>query len=147
MERLDPKRKRPKKKRTTVVSRHGRHRFQTGMITATLLQRGLAMREAFEISRALRECVGAREEITTEQLVEELEALLAERGIDAPDGAPDGAPLSPDGGPLSRDDGGLIVLTATGERPFSREDLLRDLFSGLQQNGVLEVWHYDKFGI
>jgi len=61
-----------------VVSRHGRYRFQTGLITASLLKRGLAMEEAFAISTELRQQLRGREEIGTEELEEMLQALVLE---------------------------------------------------------------------
>ena len=42
-----------RRKRAMVISRHGRYRFQSGMVTASLLKRGLEMAEAFSISSAL----------------------------------------------------------------------------------------------
>ena len=67
-----------KRKRPMVVSRHGRYRFQTGLITASLLKRGLAMEEAFAISTELRQQLRGREEIGTEELEEMLQALVLE---------------------------------------------------------------------
>ena len=51
-----------------VVSRHGRYRFQTGMITASLLQRGLPMAEAFTISNKLKDDIATLSEISSDQL-------------------------------------------------------------------------------
>ena len=57
-----------KKRRPTVVSRHGRYRFQTGMVTASLLQRGIEMADAFLISNKLRDEIRPLDEITAEEL-------------------------------------------------------------------------------
>ena len=57
-----------KKHRPTVVSRHGRYRFQTGMVTASLLQRGIEMADAFLVSNMLRDEIRPLDEITAEEL-------------------------------------------------------------------------------
>ena len=66
-------------KRTRVVSRHGEYNFQTGMITATLLRRGVPMEQAFQLARELRRRLAGRERVTTGELGEELRALVRER--------------------------------------------------------------------
>ena len=69
-------------KRPLVVSRHGRFRFQSGMVTSKLLDRGLPMDAAYELSRELkRRVTTGRKEITTDELEAELEALLASHGF------------------------------------------------------------------
>ena len=72
-----------KKRRPTVVSRHGRYRFQTGMVTASLLQRGIEMADAFEISNQLREEIRPLDEITAEDL-EQRTRVLVERKLGIP---------------------------------------------------------------
>jgi 2,3-bisphosphoglycerate-independent phosphoglycerate mutase len=67
------------KRRPTVVSRHGRYRFQTGMVTASLLQRGLDMEDAFAISNELRDQVRTYEEITAEDVENRVCVLVSER--------------------------------------------------------------------
>lgn len=64
------------KQRPIVLSRHGRYRFQSGMVTASLLQRGIDMGDAFAISRALREEIRPLEEITAEDLEERTRVLV-----------------------------------------------------------------------
>ncbi len=72
------------KRRPTVVSRHGRYRFQTGMVTASLLQRGIDMENAFAISNQLRDEIRPLDEITTEELEEHVRKLAeAHMGIPA----------------------------------------------------------------
>ena len=112
--------KKPSRKRPNVVSRYGRYRFQTGMVTASLLRRGLPMAQAFDISRELRERIIDRVEISTEELEAELEQLLAKRGIELP-GPLEGAGYDPLGP--------LRVRTAGGVSLVDRSVLLRDLFS------------------
>ena len=73
--------KEPRKKRPLVVSRHGRFRFQSGLVTSTLLARGLTMEAAYDLSRKLRERVSGRAEITSDELEDELEDLLAQSGF------------------------------------------------------------------
>jgi len=69
--------KRPsKKRRPTVVSRHGRYRFQTGMVTASLLQRGINMADAFAISNELRDEIRPLDEITADELESRVRALV-----------------------------------------------------------------------
>ena len=57
-----------RRKRPMVVSKHGRYRFQTGMVTASLLQRGLSMADAFAISNALKDKIAALKEVSTDDL-------------------------------------------------------------------------------
>jgi 2,3-bisphosphoglycerate-independent phosphoglycerate mutase len=65
-----------KKHRPTVVSRHGRYRFQTGMVTASLLARGIEMADAFAISNQLRDEIRSLDEITAEELELRTRALV-----------------------------------------------------------------------
>lgn len=67
------------KQRPLVVSRHGTFRFQTGMITANLLQHGLTMAEAYPLARELRDRVAGQERITGAALETQLHALVLER--------------------------------------------------------------------
>lgn len=72
-----------RKKRPMVVGRQGRYRFQTGMVTAHLLKRGLPAAVAFSLSRQLREAVTGRGEVTTDELRAEIDRLLVEVGYDS----------------------------------------------------------------
>ena len=59
-----------------VVSRHGRYRFQTGMVTASLLQRGLRMADAVEVARAVRDSVAGKPEISTDKLAARVQRVV-----------------------------------------------------------------------
>lgn len=67
-----------KKRRPLVLSRHGRFRFQGGIVTANLLQRGLTMVQAMLVSKELRARIQGRDEITSD----ELEAIVAQLARD-----------------------------------------------------------------
>ena len=71
------------RRRTYVVSRHGRHRFQSGIITAALMQRGLSMAVALELSTTARAEVGDRDEVSAAEIEAIIERLLTERGLSA----------------------------------------------------------------
>jgi len=99
-----------------VVSRHGEFRFQRGMITARLLRRGISMETAFETSRALKERLLGRVQISTDELKEELAILLTEQyGIEP------GEKMLP----------GRVPLIRTGDyaSPFSRAVIVRRLLA------------------
>ncbi|HEY6722782.1 MAG TPA: alkaline phosphatase family protein [Polyangiaceae bacterium] len=66
--RKEDKDKEKRKKRPIVHSRHGSFRFQTGMVTADLLNRGLEMNDALGIARDVRDRIAGRGEIASEQL-------------------------------------------------------------------------------
>lgn len=119
MDKPTDKRKRTRKRRPTVVSRHGHYRFQTGMVTASLLERGLEMEVAFEASRLLRDRVAGMREIGTAELAAELDAVLVGMGH---------APLAY-AKPVAPTEHPLQVRGATGVRPLERGLLVRDLFS------------------
>ena len=68
-------------KRPLIVSRHGKFRFQSGMVTSTLLERGLPMDAAYQLSRELRQLLYGREEVTTDELEDELDLLLTTHGF------------------------------------------------------------------
>lgn len=70
---------RDSKPRIRVVSRHGEYNFQTGMITATLLRRGIPMEQAFGLARELRGRLEGRARVTTQELSAELRRLVQER--------------------------------------------------------------------
>ena len=100
-----------------VVSRHGRYRFQTGMITAHLLRRGLNMADAIEIARDVRDAVAGRKEISSDKLEERIDALIRKRlGDDAGERF-----RAPTGGVLP------LISTARGTFPFSKGVVLRHL--------------------
>jgi 2,3-bisphosphoglycerate-independent phosphoglycerate mutase len=119
--------------RPMVVSRHGRYRFQTGMITASLLQRGLPMADAFAISNLLKADIADLSEITPDQLEERLQGLLrqTERHEDL------------EQGPLTGDihlSGAPTIIGVHGEAPFSRSLLMRYLItSGLEIEAAMEL--------
>ena len=122
--------KRPRKRRPTIISHHGRYRFQTGMITAQLLERGLSTDAAFATSQALRDRILDRKTVTTDELQQLLDKVLAERGL---------GPL-PAPGAMDPEGSSLMVRTESGVRPFDRSLLLRDLFSaGIYLEPAMEV--------
>ena len=61
------------KSRLIVVSKHGRHRFQRGLVTASFLQRNLNIDEAMILSAALKRRFDGREEVTTEEILAVME--------------------------------------------------------------------------
>ncbi len=61
--------------KTVVVGPEGSWRFQTGMVTAALLARGLSMAQAFEHSAQLRDDLRDRPEISTEELERTIDEL------------------------------------------------------------------------
>jgi len=67
--------------RPMVVSAQGRFRFQTGMVTATLVAHGVPMEDAFRLSRKLRQDVSGAAEIPTKELRRLIDGLLAEAGV------------------------------------------------------------------
>ncbi len=99
--------KRTQSGRPMVVGSHGRHRFQTGMVTAALVARGMAMEQAFLMSRQLRQDIEGQTEIRTGELRSRIEALLEAAGLPREEPGPVAA-IPP---PLVRD------LTATGMDP------------------------------
>tara|TARA_Y100001968_G_scaffold328227_1_gene374985 strand:+ start:1999 stop:4404 length:2406 start_codon:yes stop_codon:yes gene_type:complete len=118
-----------------VVSRHGRYRFQTGMITASLLQRGLPMAEAFSISNQLKEDIKELAEISPTEIEERLQTyLLRAKG----DEDIESSPLTGDI-PLSESDA-PVVIERNGKSPFSRSMLMRYLItSGLEIEAAMEL--------
>jgi 2,3-bisphosphoglycerate-independent phosphoglycerate mutase len=113
-------RKDARAKRPMVVSRHGKYRFQTGMVTAKLLQRGLPMAAAFAVSRELRQSLIERHEVTTDELKAELERLLAASGHDTRLAATDIDEESEDA---------PEPLLVAGQQAIDHHKLLRDLGS------------------
>ena len=111
-------RKDKRKKRPMVVSRHGKYRFQTGMVTASLLNRGLRMADAAEIARAVRDSVAGQAEISADKLSAEIDALIEQRL-----GAEVAARFKERQG--RADDSMPLVETARGRFPFSRGVILR----------------------
>jgi 2-phosphoglycerate kinase len=57
-----------KKQLMVVSSSGGRQRFLRGMITHSLMQRGLEFDEAYAMARAIRDRLADREEVTTAEL-------------------------------------------------------------------------------
>jgi 2,3-bisphosphoglycerate-independent phosphoglycerate mutase len=111
-----------RRKRPIVTSRHGRYRFQTGMVTASLLQRGLEMEDAFAISNAIRDEIGGMAEITSDELEVRTRAL-ASRHLGIPEAE---LPLR-QSEPVTVDV--PMVRHPDGDQPFSRGILLRQLIT------------------
>jgi len=128
--------KRERRKQPTVVGKHGEYRFQTGMVTASLIERGLSMPDAFSISRELRDRISDRSEITTDALGEEIEKLLAKHPeIDLPAAVVAEDPALP------------AIRHGDKLRRFSREALLRELITlgvggqvSLDMTATIEDW-------
>ncbi len=116
------------RRRPTVISKHGRFRYQSGMITASLLERGVGMNDAFALSLELRKSIGDLDEVTSDELEERLQVLIEARlgqRVPKPRSAKQGRPL---------------VRTADGVLPFSRGILLRHLLTaGLDIEPAIEV--------
>ena len=123
-----PKRKKP----TLVVSRHGRYRFQTGMVTASLLRRGLRMADAMEIARAVRDSIAGKSEISTDKLSLRIENHI-ERRL--------GSAFVDPAAPLQEGDEALpMIETARGTFPFSKGIVLRALdAAGLDSDDAIRL--------
>ncbi len=72
--------KKSRKNRVRVESRHGSYRFQTGMVTADLLARGVPMKLAFPLAGEVRDRVSERRSITTDELAHVIAAVLDDAG-------------------------------------------------------------------
>ena len=104
-----------------VVGRHGKYRFQTGMVTATLLRRGLEMADAFAISNLLRDQLVGVKRISTDELQLQINALVLDRvGLDLTQQVAD------EGKDVSEQP---MVRSRQGLYPFSHGVLLRQLMS------------------
>ena len=116
-----------------VISRHGRHRFQTGMVTAGLLQRGLRMADAVEVARAVRDSIANKSEITTEKLVNRIQ-----KQVEKTLGSEVAAQLSKN---APSDFGDMpMVETPRGRFPFSKGVVLRRLdTAGLQLEAAMPL--------
>ena len=111
-----------------VISRHGRYRFQTGIITAELLQQGISMDLALQISRQLRKDISQREEIAADELEALLEGLVHEVMGD------EELLLSPPNPSVP------LIIGQRGTFPFSRGILLRSLLTaGLTIEPAMEM--------
>ncbi len=109
-----------------VVNRHGRYRFQTGMITASLLRRGLRMKEAVRIARAVRESVAGKSEISGEKLSERVDVLILKHLGKEVAAVAKAATADPGRGVP-------MIETSRGMFPFSKGVVLRHLgTSGLE---------------
>jgi 2,3-bisphosphoglycerate-independent phosphoglycerate mutase len=101
-----------------VVSRHGSYRFQTGLVTASLLRRGLRMADAMKIAREVRDSIAGKSEVSTEKLTQRVEDIVERRlGADVL------ARLKLD----EDDDDVPMVETTRGTFPFSKGVVLRHL--------------------
>ena len=104
-------------KRPIVISRHGRYRFQTGIVTAELLQRGIPMDLALQLSRQLRRDIDHHDEISSDHLEEKLAKLVHEMlGEELSISTP-------------RVQSPPLIITQHGTFPFSRGILLRSLLT------------------
>ena len=101
------------KKRLIVVSKHGRHRFQRGLVTASFLGRNLNIEDAMTLSAELKRRLEGRDEVTTK----EIRALVKEL-----------APMEQTGEFRAIVDQQVPLLkTRRGLVPFSKGVLLRSL--------------------
>lgn len=133
-------RKEKRKKRPLVVSRHGSFRFQTGMVTASLLNRGFPMSDALGIARDVRDSIAGRGEITSEDLQQIIVRLVRKR---LGDEAAERVKRPQDKGQQELP----LIETPRGHVPFSRDAVLRhldtsglDLESAMQLVSKLEDW-------
>lgn len=111
--------KRETRRKPWVVSKHGRYRFQTGMVTATLVQRGLSMADATVIAKDLRDAISDLKQVTTDELEGILHDLAAARDADLAEPHLDIETAVPP----------PLVQTRRGVFPYSRGILLRDLMT------------------
>ncbi len=117
-----------KRERTMVVGPEGTYRFQTGMVTASLLNLGLSMAEAFDGSAELRAEVRGRASIPTDELEARIKEVAA-------------AALGHNPEPPPRPDLPLI-RTAGGTGRFSTSRLLRfALTAGLDLDQAIALAH------
>lgn len=72
------------RKRTVVVDSEGTWRFQTGMVTAALIARGVPKDEAYATSARLRDELRSTEEITSTDLEARIDTLARELGYGGP---------------------------------------------------------------
>lgn len=116
-----------------VVSSQGRFRFQTGIVTASLMARGMPAAAAFSVSRQLRGAILGRDEITTDELEAELESLLVELGYSSTLAS---AP------PRKQERRAHIQLRTPGGDtvPLAQHVLLRDLVAvGMEPDQAVDV--------
>lgn len=115
-----------------VVGRHGSYPFQTGMVTASLLRRGLSMADAVAVARAVRDAVEGKSEISSEKLANRILAQVQRRL-----GADVAARVR---AARERDDSVPMVDTPRGRVPFSTGDVLRMLdTAGLRLDEAIAV--------
>ncbi len=107
-----------RKYRTVVVGKHGKYPFQTGMVTATLLRRGLSMSVAMQMAREVRDSLDTRQEIGTRELEAQIDRVVTSAlGADAmlqprPSAAPRTMPM---------------IASSSGTFPFSKGVIVRHL--------------------
>ncbi len=125
-------RKTKSKNPPTVVGRHGRYPFQTGMVTASLLRRGLSMADAVDIARAVRDAVDGKSEISSEKLTQRILAQVERRlGVEVANRLR---------AAREREDTVPMVETSRGRVPFSSGDELRMLdTAGLRLDEAIAV--------
>ena len=101
------------KNRIIVVSKHGRYRFQKGLITASFLQKGLNIEDAMVMADTLKRKIGGEKEVTTKQLRALIRELAPHDNEEVYGGLTDST--------IPR------VKTRRGIVPFSKGILLRSL--------------------
>jgi 2,3-bisphosphoglycerate-independent phosphoglycerate mutase len=108
-----------RRRQLTVISSSGaRQRFLRGMITHDLVQRGLDFDGAYAVARAIRDQLADREEVTTAEIRDLVNADLEKRlGTELP------LILSPPVRPISE----IRVAYEGQEQPFSRGVLARSV--------------------
>ena len=101
-----------------IDSDGNRRRFLRGMITHSLVQRGVAFEEAYEAARAIRDQLGARDEVTTAEIREAtINQLHAMYGEELPPTLADPQVAAPR----------LHVIYHGQRQPFSRGLLARSM--------------------
>lgn len=116
-------RKTKQKKPLMVLSRHGRYRFQSGLITGSLLRHGFDMDDAMAIARSVRSLLENTRQISSDELKEHVEQEVCNRlGKEA------SARLR-----LPKPSSVPLIQSERGTFPFSKGVLLRRLdTAGLQ---------------
>jgi 2,3-bisphosphoglycerate-independent phosphoglycerate mutase len=130
--------KRMKRRGSTVVvlSQHGKYPFQTGMVTASLLNRGLRMDDATTIARELRDSLIPPLEITSAELTRRIDRLVLARL------GPEAAARSNTARAEERRERPAVpmVRTSYGVFPFSKGVILRHLdTSGVDLESAMQL--------
>jgi len=128
------------KQRLIVTSRHGRHRFQRGLVTASFVQRGMGLSEAMLMSARVKRELEDRDEVDAGQIRKMIDVLT-----------PKG--LNP--GPSKRSGFALSIVRQDGTSiPFLKADFIASLRTvgldfesafGMAQDA--ELWIHDQAGL